>query len=70
MTSTIERQPDGVERTKIVVKKESGLRVWWRKYNVGTHLLILIVMFIVLLPIIWLISTSFKDLEEFYSNPS
>ncbi len=33
------------------------------------HLFMLVVLFIVLLPIIWLVSTSFKDSQEFYRNP-
>lgn len=34
------------------------------------HLLMLGVLFVVLLPILWLISTSFKDSQEFYTNPA
>ena len=57
---TIDRSmSDNLDNPRL--QKTGGLRVWLRKYNVVTHLLILVVMFIVLLPILWLISTSFKD---------
>ena len=33
-----------------------------------THLFMILIVFIVLLPILWMISTSFKDAEEFFTN--
>lgn len=32
------------------------------------HLFMIVIVFIVLLPILWMISTSFKDAEEFFTN--
>ncbi len=41
---------------------------WLRGVNIGPHLCLWLVVFIVLLPILWMISTAFKDGEEFYTN--
>lgn len=41
---------------------------WLRRSNWFAHALLAIVVFIVLLPIIWIVSTSFKDAQEFYTN--
>ena len=41
-----------------------------RKSNWPAHLLLFVVIFLVLLPILWLVATSFKDAEEFYTNPA
>ncbi len=46
------------------------VQVWARQKNLVAHLLLAVVMFIVLLPLIWLLSTSFKDSEEFYNHPA
>ncbi|MBI1299848.1 ABC transporter permease subunit [bacterium] len=41
-----------------------------RRSNWAAHLLMFVVIFLVLLPILWLVSTSFKDSQEFYTNPA
>lgn len=41
---------------------------WIRKSNLSAHLPLLLVAFIVLLPVVWIISTSFKNAQEFYTN--
>lgn len=42
--------------------------VWFRRTSIFAHLFMGFVAFIVLLPIIWLLSTSLKDAQEFYAN--
>ncbi|MYH60258.1 MAG: carbohydrate ABC transporter permease [Caldilineaceae bacterium SB0675_bin_29] len=44
------------------------LRVWLRQKDFFSHVLLAIVTFIVLLPLLWIISTSFKDRLEFSTN--
>lgn len=44
------------------------LRVWLRQKDFFSHLLLAVVTFIVLLPLLWIISTSFKDRLEFSTN--
>lgn len=46
------------------------LGAWFHRHHIGAHIVLWIVMFIVLLPITWLVSASFKDSEEFYSRPA
>ena len=46
------------------------LQIWARRRNLWAHLALAIVMFFVLLPIIWLLSASFKDSTEYYNNPA
>lgn len=41
---------------------------WLKRTNIVPHLVMLLVVFIVLLPILWMISTSFKGAEEFFTN--
>lgn len=44
------------------------LRVWLRQKDFFSHVLLAAVTFIVLLPLLWIISTSFKDRLEFSTN--
>lgn len=44
------------------------LRVWLRQKDFFSHVLLAVVTFIVLLPLLWIISTSFKDRLEFSTN--
>ena len=46
------------------------LRRWARTEGLGAHLILFIVLFIIFLPITWMIGTSFKDALEFASNPA
>lgn len=41
---------------------------WFQRTNLIFHIVMLAVVFVVLLPILWMISTSFKDAEEFFTN--
>lgn len=50
--------------------KESGWQTWVRKNDILTHAALLFIIFIVLLPILWLLSAAFKDSQEFYNNPA
>lgn len=49
------------------VRRENRLH-WIRKSNLGAHLPLLGVAFVVLLPVMWIIATSFKNAQEFYTN--
>ncbi len=44
------------------------LQTWLRQTDFFSHVLLALVTFIVLLPLIWIISTSFKDRLEFSTN--
>lgn len=44
--------------------------VWLRRYAILPHAALVVVMFIVLLPILWLISSSLKDAQQFYNHPA
>ncbi len=57
-----ERQPSAL------AQRWEALRVWLRRTNFLTHVILAIVSFIILLPLIWIISTSFKDRLEFATN--
>lgn len=41
---------------------------WFKRSNLSAHLPLLLVAFVVLLPVIWIVATSFKNAQEFYSN--
>lgn len=47
-----------------------SLQAWIRRNDIAAHLVLFVVMFIVLLPILWLLSAAFKDSEDFYNNPA
>lgn len=51
-------------------QKSAGPLSWLRRHDVMTHLLLAGVMFIVLLPILWLLSSSLKDAQQFYNHPA
>jgi len=51
-------------------RKEGGLLVWMRRNDILAHAALVVVMFVVLLPILWLLSSSFKNAEQFYNHPS
>jgi len=44
--------------------------VWLRRREALSHAVLAVVMFVVLLPILWLISSSLKDAQQFYSHPA
>jgi len=48
--------------------RRSASRLHFNNSSFVTHFLIIVVIFIILLPIIWMISTSLKDAKEFYTN--
>ncbi|MGB5050126.1 MAG: hypothetical protein WBO46_14375, partial [Caldilineaceae bacterium] len=50
--------------------KLERVAVWLRRYDVLPHAALVVVMFIVLLPILWLISSSLKDAQQFYNHPA
>jgi len=52
------------------LRQQNGLAVWLRRYEILPHAALAVVMFIVLLPILWLISSSLKDAQQFYNHPS
>lgn len=56
--------------TKATHREENGPAVWLRRYDILPHAVLAVVMFIVLLPILWLISSSLKDAQQFYNHPS
>ena len=41
---------------------------WLRRSNLTYHLVMAVIVFFVLLPVLWLVSTAFKDAEEFFTN--
>jgi len=43
-------------------------RSWSRFEGLGTHLVMIVVLFVILLPLLWIIGTSFKDRLEFATN--
>lgn len=43
---------------------------WLRRSELPLHLVMIAALFVTFLPIIWMISTSFKDREEFATNPA
>ena len=43
---------------------------WLRKSNLPMHLVMIVILFIIFLPIVWMISTSLKDREGFATNPA
>lgn len=51
-------------------RQQNRLAVWLRRYDILPHAALVVVMFIVLLPILWLISSSLKDAQQFYNHPS
>lgn len=54
-------------QAQIPVRSKS-IGSWLRGVNFWPHFWLWLVVFIVLLPILWMISTAFKDSEEFYTN--
>ncbi len=46
----------------------TSFRVRLRRSNFVTHLIMIIVLFVIFIPLIWMISTSFKDRLEFATN--
>ncbi|MDQ3248446.1 MAG: carbohydrate ABC transporter permease [Chloroflexota bacterium] len=41
---------------------------WLSRVNLSAHLCLALVTFVILLPILWLLATAFKDGKEFYTN--
>ena len=41
---------------------------WARREGLGAHIGMIIVLFILLIPLTWLIGTSFKDINEYAQN--
>ncbi len=48
--------------------KSSPLRSWFQRSNLLAHLCLIVVVFLILLPVIWMISTSLKDGKQFYTH--
>lgn len=48
--------------------KSSPLRGWFQRSNLLAHLGLIVVVFLILLPVIWMISTSLKDGKQFYTH--
>lgn len=49
---------------------QNRLVVWLRRNDIFAHAALIVVMFVVLLPILWLISSSLKDAKQFYQYPA
>lgn len=62
-TTGIGRQEEGETESRIF-----RLQAWLRQTDFFSHLVLAVVTFIVLLPLLWIISTSFKDRLEFSTN--
>lgn len=62
-TTGIGRQEEGETESRIF-----RLQAWLRQTDFFSHLILAVVTFIVLLPLLWIISTSFKDRLEFSTN--
>lgn len=62
-TTGIGRQEEGETESRIF-----RLQAWLRQTDFFSHLVLAAVTFIVLLPLLWIISTSFKDRLEFSTN--
>src|SRR5258706_682480 len=60
-TASLVPSIEGVARTKRPVIRLTGS-------DLAVHIPMFIVTFIVLLPILWIVGTSFKNAQEFYSN--
>lgn len=45
-----------------------SLRGWFQRNNLLAHLCLIVVVFLILLPVIWMISTSLKDGKQFYTH--
>lgn len=56
-------------KTSIPATRPSkSFRTWLRQSNLGTHIIMVIVLLIIFVPVLWLIGTSFKDRLEFSTN--
>ena len=62
-TTGIGRQEEGEAESRFF-----RLQAWLRQTDFFSHLILAVVTFIVLLPLLWIISTSFKDRLEFSTN--
>lgn len=60
----------GVQKATKSEHSGSAFLAWMRRNDIMAHLMLLVIMFIVLLPILWLLSAAFKDSEDFYNNPA
>jgi ABC-type glycerol-3-phosphate transport system permease component len=49
---------------------QNGIAVWLRRHDILAHAALFVVMFVVLLPILWLVSSSLKDAQQFYEHPA
>lgn len=45
---------------------QNGIAVWLRRHDILAHAALFVVMFVVLLPILWLVSSLLKDAQQFY----
>lgn len=54
--------------TKPVNSRSWASQLRFSRSGFVAHIFMIVVVFIVLLPILWMISTSFKDAEEFFTN--
>ena len=63
MASTVVHQ-------KPLQARRRSLGSWARRTNIISHVLIVLFLLLVFIPVIWLVSTSFKDRVEFSTNPA
>lgn len=68
MTNSQNILPGSTSTPGVPNTRRASKRSWIRRSNLSAHLPLLGVAFIVLLPVIWIIATSFKNAQEFYSN--
>jgi multiple sugar transport system permease protein len=50
------------------VRRIKSFRTWLRESNLGTHIVMVIVLLVIFVPVLWLIGTTFKDRLEFSTN--
>jgi ABC-type glycerol-3-phosphate transport system permease component len=56
--------------TETASAQRPGAAAWTRLADLPLHLVMIVALFVTFLPIVWMISTSFKDREEFATNPA
>ncbi len=68
MASEADTSGIGRQASELTDSPMFRLRTWLRQTDFFSHLLLALVTFIVLLPLLWIIATSFKDRLEFSTN--
>lgn len=59
-----------VQSDSTPITRQERWIAWMRRNDILPHLTMAVVIFIVLLPILWLISSSLKDAQQFYEHPA